>query len=163
MEVGFMVEKLAVLSRPLGLATALFLLVDLALHWREAPVRTEWVNENAGTSALNGWGAFAAGLLIAYLIVELGFGRRARVLAAGLAIAAAGVTFLEFFTGSATVVNVPGVVTGSIEATLWPAYLGLALAVVLIAAAVGRAMAPPPRRFALPPALPGHRVRREAL
>ena len=148
-----MLAKLTAHARPIVVIAALALLVDLFLTWREAPVKTQWINDTGGASALAGVGAVAGGLVLLFLISQFATSRRARVISAGLAGAAALVTFGEFFTGSANPSSSIGVVTLSTETTLWPAYAGLVLAVVLVAAAVSRVLQPPPSRFALPPLL----------
>lgn len=157
-----MFAKLTEHARPIVISTALILLIDLFLHWREAPVHTRWVNTAGGTSALPGWGAAAAVFLAAFLVVELVTARRGRAVAAALAIVASSLTFVEFFTGSASVIRIAGVVPVSTEQTLWPAYAGLVLAVLLVAAAVNRLFGKPAARLPLPPALPGLSVKRSA-
>lgn len=152
-EVSSLLAKLTAHARPIVVLAALALLVDLFLTWRESPVRTQWLDDSGGASALGGWGAFAAALLVLFLIVQFASSRRARVISGALAVAAAAVTFGEFFTGSANPASSIGVVTVSTEAVLWPAYLGLVLAVVLVVAAVSRVVQPPEARFPLPPLL----------
>jgi hypothetical protein len=154
--------KLTDHARPIVLATALLLIIDLFLHWRGAPVHTQWVNTSGGTSALPGWGGLAAVLLAAFLLVELVSGRRGRAVAAALAIAATSLTFVEFFTGSARVTKIAGVVASGSDQTLWPAYAGLALALLLVVAALNRLFQKPAARLPLPPALPRLRVKRSA-
>lgn len=148
-----MLAKLTAHARPIVVIAALALLVDLFLTWHNSPVETQWLNDDGGASALSGWGAFAAVLLVMFLVGQLATTRRARVISGALAVAAAGLTFAEFFTGSANPASSIGVVTVSTEATLWPAYLGLVLAVALVAAAVSRVVQPPPATFPLPPLL----------
>jgi hypothetical protein len=158
-----LLAKLTAHARPIVVIAALALLVDLCLTWRESPVKTQWLDEAGGASALAGWGAVAAGLLVLFLIAQVATSRRARVISGALAVAAAAVTFGEFFTGSANPVSSIGVVTLSTEAVLWPAYLGLVLAVVLVVAAVSRVVQPPEARFPLPPLLAHVPVRPKAV
>ena len=145
-----MVAKLTAFSRPIVILAALALLVDLVFTWRDAPVQTQYLDRDAGASALSGWGALAAVLLVAFLIAEIAMPAQRRVLL-GLAVAAAAVTVLEFFTGSAGVVKVDGNAVAATETTLLPAYLGLALAGVLVLAAIRRVLEPPEPRLPLPP------------
>jgi hypothetical protein len=152
-EVSSLLAKLTAHARPIVVIAALALLVDLFLTWREAPVKTQWINDTGGASALAGLGALAAALLVLFLISQFATSRRARVISGALAAGAAIVTFGEFFTGSANPSSSIGVVTVSTETTLWPAYAGLVLAIVLVLAAVSRVIQPPPARFALPPLL----------
>jgi hypothetical protein len=149
-------------ARKLVLGAALLLLVDLCFAWRQAPVHTQWIDTAGGASALVGWGAVVGIFLLAFLVVELVTGRRGRAVAAALAIAAASLTVVEFFTGSASMTEINGVVAVSTEQTLWPAYAGLALAVLLVLAALNRQFAKPESRLPLPPALPGLLVKRSA-
>jgi hypothetical protein len=146
--------KLTAHARPIVAIASFALLVDLFFTWREAPVKTQWLDDSGGVSALNsGWGALAGVLLVLCLLAQFATSRRARVISASLAVGAAVATVAAFFTGSANPVSSTGVVTTSVEAILWPAYLGLVLAVVLVVAAVSRVVQPPPARFALPPFL----------
>lgn len=145
-----MLAKLTAYSRPIMILTALALLVDLALTWRDAPVKTEYLSVTGGASALQGWGVLAAALLIAYLIAELVVSRMRRVLF-GIAVAASAATVIEFFTGSAAITEVDGDALAATESTLWPAYLGLALAALLVVAAVRRLLEPKEHRHAMPP------------
>jgi hypothetical protein len=161
-EVSSLLAKLTAHARPIVAIAALALLVDLFLSWREAPVKTQWLDSAGGASALSGWGALAGALLVLCLLAQFATSRRARVISASLAAVAAVATFVEFFTGSANPASSIGVVTASTEVILWPAYVGLVLAVVLVAAAVSRVVQPPPARFALPPLLARLPVRPKA-
>lgn len=157
-----MLAKLTAHARPIVAIAALALLVDLFFAWRNAPVKTQWLDDSGGASALSGWGGLAGALLVLCLLFQFATSRRARVISASLATAAAAVVFLEFFTGSANPSSSIGEVTVSAEAILWPAYLGLVLAVALVVAAVSRVVQPPPARFALPPFLASLPVRPKA-
>jgi hypothetical protein len=144
------IAKLTALSKPLIIVTALALLVDLMLHWRKAPVQSQWVSGDGASSALHGLGVVAALLVIAVIVVAL-FVRDARI-ALGVAIAAAGFTFAAFFTLSASVLKVEGVaLVAESQTTLWPAFAGLVLAVALVAAAGLRVFEPPPVIQPMPP------------
>ncbi len=146
-----MFAKLTAFARPIVGLAALALIAVLFLPWREAPVHTQWLNDSGAASGLDGWGALAGGLVLVVLLAQFLTSRRARVIAGMLAVAAAGATYVGFFTGSADPISSIGVVTNSTEVILWPAYAGLVLAVALAAAAVARAMQPPEQRLALPP------------
>ena len=149
-EVRFVVAKLTAFSRPIVILAALALLVDLVLTWRNAPVHTQYLKLDGGASALSGWGLLAAALLIAFVFAELIVPKRRRVLL-GLALTASAVTVVEFFTGSAGVVTSGSETLVAVEATLWPAYVGLALAGVLAVAAVRRLVEPARQPLPLPP------------
>jgi hypothetical protein len=147
-------------ARPIVLGTAFLLMIDLFFHWRAAPVHTQWVDTGGGTSAMVGWGGVVFAVLFVLLVIEAVTNRRGRTVATTVAIAAAVLTFVEFFAGgSATVTRIDGVVA---QHTLWPAYAGLALAVLLVLASVNRLFAPPAARLPLPPAPPGAFVNRSA-
>jgi hypothetical protein len=149
-------------ARAIVLITGLLLVVDIFLHWRAAPVHTQWLDTDGASSAVNGWGGIVILLLAGFFLVELVLGRRGRAVAAGLASAAAALTVLEFFVGSATVPKVDGIAVVTTEQTLWPAYAGLALAALIVFACLNRVFAKPEARFPLPPALPGLLVKRSA-
>jgi hypothetical protein len=131
-------ERFAVLVRPLMLAAGLTLFAVLFLDWREASIETASVVVHAGTSGWAGWGIVAGALLVSYVVLEL---RTARpVLVPATALLAAAFTAVEFFTGSAEV-SVAGVVAVDTQTRSWPAFVGLALAVLLAAGGVLRLLA----------------------
>ena len=148
-EVGFVIAKLTAFSRPTMILAALALLLVLALTWREAPVHTQYLDVSGGASALEGWGMLAAGLLLVFIVAQVFVPNRRRPLL-GLAVAVAAVTVLEFVTGSATAVKVDGAIAEA-EATLWPAFAGLALAGLLVVAAVARLAEPRKAIVPMPP------------
>jgi hypothetical protein len=127
-------SRIAAAARPVTLVAGSALFVDLFLDWREVSVRTPGVAVDAGASAWSGWGAVAGVLLLTYLVLDLA--ARRPVAAAAVALLASGFTVVEFFTGEATVDA--GAVSVSTSDALWPAYLGLALAVVLAVGAAAR-------------------------
>ena len=140
---------LAASARTVAVVSALALFVVLFLDWREVSVRAPGVDVDAASSAWGGWGAVAGILLVAFLVSVLR-GHVVPALVTGLV--AAGLTVVEFFTGSVET-DVTGVVSVDTSEELWPAYVGLGLAIVLGAAcAVGLAaasgkLAPPPTRL----------------
>jgi hypothetical protein len=131
-------ERLDVLVRPLMLATGLALFAVLFLEWRDASIETATVDVHAGTSGWAGWGIVAGALLVTYVVLELATARP--VLVPSTALLAAAFTGVAFFTGSAQV-SVAGVVAVDTEARLWPAYVGLSLAVLLGAGGIVRLVA----------------------
>ena len=134
--------------RPVLLVSAVALFVDLFLGWHGVTVRVPGISVDAAASGWSGWGAVAGVLLVVLVLVELLTARP--LLAAFLAVLAAGFAVVEALTGSADV-SVAGVVRVGTQELLWPAYLGVVLAVVLGAAGVVRlvqsagALAGPPR------------------
>ena len=145
---------LAASARMVAVASALALFVVLFLDWQEVSVQTPGVDVETASSAWSGWGAVAGILLVAFLVSVL----RGHTVAAPLTgLVAAGLTAVEFFTGSVET-DVAGLVSVDTSAKLWPAYVGLGLAIVLGAAcavclaAANRKLAPPPTRLGPGPA-----------
>jgi hypothetical protein len=119
--------RLAEGARDLLVLTALLLLVDLSLDWRELSVRAAGVAVDSGASAWGGWGGLAGVLLIVYVVLDVAAGRPAEADAVGLA--ASVLVVVEFFTGAVEVETAGVVSVGTDE--LWPAYAGVSLAVAL--------------------------------
>jgi hypothetical protein len=115
------------------------LFVDLFLTWHRASVSVAGaISVDAESSAWTGWGA-VAGVLLAMLLAWEGLrffgGAAVRRGGAWLAFGAAAFTTLEFLTGTVTSVVGPGVLV-DVHGRQWPAYVGLVLAGLLVAAAV---------------------------
>jgi hypothetical protein len=130
-------SSLAAAARPLGLASAFALFFVLFLDWRDVSVVTPGVFVDAGSSAWSGWGAVAGILAVAFVVSDL---RGHAVGAPVTGLAVAGFTIVEFFTGSVET-DVAGVVSVDTSSRLWPAYVGLGLALVLGAACAVRLLA----------------------
>ena len=147
-------SDLAASARAVAVASALALFVILFLDWREVSVQTPGVDVETASSAWSGWGAVAGILLVAFLVSVL---RGKAVGAPVTGLVAAGLTAVEFFTGSVET-DVAGLVSVDTSVALWPAYVGLGLAIVLGAAcavclaAATRKLAPPPTRLGPGPA-----------
>lgn len=147
-------SDLAASARAVAVASALALFVVLFLDWREVSVQTPGVDVETASSAWSGWGAVAGILLVAFLVSVL---RGKAVGAPVTGLVAAGLTAVEFFTGSVET-DVAGLVSVDTSVELWPAYVGLGLAIVLGAAcavclaAATRKLAPPPTRLGPGPA-----------
>jgi hypothetical protein len=127
-------SRLSALVRPALVVAAVALLADLLLDWREASIRTPAVAVDGGTWGLSGWGAVAAVLLLVYVIVEAR--SRRPVAAPVLALLGGAFAVVEFFTGDASVV-VEGAASVDTD-RLWPAYLGLVLALAVVVGAAIR-------------------------
>lgn len=116
------------------------LFVDLFLPWHNASVSVGGaISVDAESSAWAGWGGAVAGVLVAMLLAWEGLrlfgGRDVRRGGAWLAFGAAAFTTIEFFAGTVTSVVGPGVLV-DVQDRQWPAYAGLVLAGLLVAAAV---------------------------
>ena len=139
-------SDLAASARAVAVASALALFVILFLDWREVSVQTPGVDVETASSAWSGWGAVAGILLVAFLVSVL---RGKAVGAPVTGLVAAGLTAVEFFTGSVET-DVAGLVSVDTSVALWPAYVGLGLAIVL-GAACAVCLAAATRKLALPP------------
>jgi hypothetical protein len=125
----------------LVLAAATFLFVaDLFLAWQKVAVEVAGVVAvDATASGWRGWGLLGGSFAIALFVLsrhELWAGRevpRHETATALLGLGVLGTTALTVFTGSATVQTQS--VGVEVQTTLWPAWIGLALAVVIAAAA----------------------------
>jgi hypothetical protein len=132
-------------SKLVLLGSAVLFLVVLFLDWHRTSVEVVGVGDaEAASSGWSGWGLLAGFFAIALLGFELdrilrkspleGQALVDLVLAAGLALA----TVAAVFTGDASVNAGPvGVEVGS---TLWPAWVGLALAGLTVLAALVAAL-----------------------
>jgi hypothetical protein len=114
------------------------LFIDLFLTWHRVSVSVGGaISVDAESSAWSGWGA-VAGVLVAMLLVWEGLrlfgGAAIRREGAWLALGAAAFTTIEFFAGTVTSVVGPGVLV-DVHGRQWPAYVGLVLAGLLVAAA----------------------------
>jgi hypothetical protein len=134
-----MLERKPVWKEFLLAAVGGLLFVDLFLPWHRALVSVAGaITVDADSSAWSGWGA-VAGVLLAMLLAWEGLrlfgGTAVRPGAAWLALGAAAFTTIEFFAGTVTSVVGPGVLV-EVHGRQWPAYVGLVLAGLLVAAAV---------------------------
>ena len=90
-------SDLAASARVVAVASALALFVVLFLDWREVSVQTPGVDVETTSSGWSGWGVVAGILLVAFLVSVL---RGKAVGAPVTGLVAAGLTAVEFFTGS---------------------------------------------------------------
>jgi hypothetical protein len=120
----------------------LLFILDLFLGWQKVSIAVSGVVDVEGTaSGFRGWGLVAAVfavVLVALVVAGLRAGPSVRrpfaltTSALGLAISGA----LAAFTGDASVHVQTNGVGVEVESTLWPAWVGLVLAVVAAAAAL---------------------------
>jgi hypothetical protein len=127
-------------SKLVLLGSALLFLVVLFLDWYRTSVNVVGAGDaEAASSGWSGWGLLAGFFALALVGFELDRIRRGsprkeqalvdQVLAGGLAVA----TVAAVFTGDASVTA--GAVGVEVGTTLWPAWVGLVLAGVTVAAA----------------------------
>jgi uncharacterized membrane protein len=120
------------------------LFVDFFLGWHRASVSVVGiVHVHGDSSAWAGWGAVAGICLIVLLLWEglrlagavVAQETTGAVVCFGLALGTVAFTAIEFFTGSASVQSTSSVVV-DVHGRQWPAYAGIVLALLLLAAAV---------------------------
>lgn len=126
------------------LPLAVYLLVDMFLDWHGTSVAFgNAVSVHANASAWEGYGAIAGvtaiGLILwewaRYMGADVTQRLDAELTTAMLAVATLLFTVVELFTGSASV-QVGATMNVSAGGRLWPAWLGLGLAVLIAAAGV---------------------------
>jgi hypothetical protein len=122
---------------------AALLLVDLFLDWQKAAVHVAGVvNVESTASGWHGWG-FLAGIAALVLIALVVTAATPPLFSAGAAFVALAATTLAVFDQSA---DVPaGPVATVEESTLWPAWVGFALAMVAFCATLIPLIVPRPR------------------
>ena len=132
-------------ARVVVLAAAALFVVDLFLGWHQLSVNVVGVVGVEGTtSGWSDWGAAAGAAALAIVAWEIAAARSERVsplAVAGITALLSGVvlagTLQEFFAGDARV-EVAGIVIAEAGERLWPAWVGLALALALVSAAALR-------------------------
>jgi len=136
-------------ARRAVLPLAVLLFADLCLDWHSASVAVAGALQvHAHASSLAGWGLLAAivtGALIVWEVLRaIGSSLtdgRPEVLSATLAFAALVFTAIEFFSSS-TSIEVAGMMDVNTGTRLWPAYVGVALAVGLAVCAAVQLLRP---------------------
>ena len=126
---------------------AFLLLIDLFFDWQKTTVTAADVVTVASSSGWSwgSWGVVVGILAIAVIVAAL---TRRAALTLGLALAMLVATAFSAFLGEASV-SVSPLVGVSVETTMWPAWVGFALAAITAAAAIVPFLpplsAPPPR------------------
>lgn len=132
-------------AEPALLGLALLFLVVLFFDWHRASVEVSGAADaEAGSSGWSGWGLLAG--ICALAIVGLEFDRVVRkrshegqaLIDLALAVGVAGATVAAVFTGDTSVTA--GAAGEEVSSTLWPAWVGLALAAAMVVAAVVAAL-----------------------
>jgi hypothetical protein len=130
----------------IGLAS--LMVADLFLDWRSASTLDAFgiAGSPGQSTGLAGWGSVAVALLVALLVIEavdLAIGRWTKRLVDVEALLAVGVlvAMIGAFVGGAVSVSSHGVVEATLNwADVWPAYVGVALAVLVAIVALGRSL-----------------------
>ena len=126
-------EALKQRARPvIAIASTLFVL-DLFLGWQRVAVSMPAIDVRATASGWSGWSALAG--LCALVLLALAIIGRASAATVALGLGTLVFTALEVLTGHANVDVGASMMRVHVDTTLWPAWVGLALAGVMAAAA----------------------------
>jgi hypothetical protein len=127
-------EALQRRANPVIAGAATLFLVDLFLGWQRVAMQMRGpFDVHNTTSGWSGWGALAGMCAIVLLVLALA-GQRSPATAA-LGLGALLFTSLQVLTGNAHVDMGASMMRVQVDTTLWPAWVGLALAGVVAAAA----------------------------
>jgi hypothetical protein len=123
---------------------------NLFLDWHRVDLEVGGVVAvHAGSSGLTGWGLAAGTFALAIAVLEL-MRRRGRnpspVTTPALALAMLGASVAAVAAGASGVDMSAGSVAAETHGTLWPAWVGLALACLVVAAAVAAVLPQDARR-----------------
>jgi hypothetical protein len=138
-------EALQRRARQIIAVTATLFIVDLFLGWQRVAVHMPAVIDVRNTtSGWSGWGALA-GLCAIVLLVLVVAGAATRT-TAGLGLGVLIFTAIEVLSGNAHVDLGASMMRVQVDTTLWPAWVGLALAGVMAAATAVPLLARPGER-----------------
>ena len=112
--------------------TAALFVVDLFLGWQRVAVRMPAIDVRSTASGWSGWGTVAGLCALALLVLAIA-GRRSPATPA-LGLGALLFTAIEVLAGHAHVDVGASMMRVQVDTTLWPAWVGLALAGVMAAA-----------------------------
>jgi hypothetical protein len=126
-------ETLQQRVRPLIAVAATLFVVDLFLGWQQVAVSMPLIDVRATASGWSGWGALAG--LCALTLLTLAIIGRASAATVALGLGTLVFTALELLTDHANVDVGASMMRVHVDTTLWPAWVGLALAGVMAAAA----------------------------
>jgi hypothetical protein len=126
-------ETLQQRVRPLIAVAATLFVVDLFLGWQRVAVSMPLIDVRATASGWSGWGALAG--LCALTLLTLAIIGRASAATVALGLGTLVFTALELLTGHANVDVGASMMRVHVDTTLWPAWVGLALAGVMAVAA----------------------------
>jgi hypothetical protein len=126
-------EALRQRARPVIAVTAALFVVDLFLGWQRVAVQMPAIDVRSTASGWGGWGAFAGLCALALLALAIVGRTTPATVALGLGVLV--FTALEVLTGHASVDVGASMMRVHVDTTLWPAWVGLALAGTMAAAA----------------------------
>ena len=137
-------EALQQRARPVIAVAAMLFVVDLFLGWQRVAVQMPAIDVRSTASGWGGWGALAG--LCALVLLTLAIVGRTTQATVALGLGVLVFTALEVLTGHANVDIGASMMRVHVDTTLWPAWVGLALAGVMAAAAVVPYLAVPGER-----------------
>jgi hypothetical protein len=127
-------EALRQRARPVIAVAATLFVVDLFLGWQRVAVSMPALDVRSTASGWGGWGALAGLCALGLLTLAIVGRTTAATVALGLGVLV--FTALEVLAGRAHVDVGASMMRVHVDTTLWPAWVGLALAGVMAAAAV---------------------------
>ena len=131
-------------ARPVIAVAATLFLVDLFLGWQRVAVSMPALDVRSTASGWGGWGALAG--LCALGLLTLAIVGRSSPATVALGLGALVFTALEVLAGHANVDAGASMMRVPVDTTLWPAWVGLALAGVMAVAAAIPYLAVPSER-----------------
>ena len=137
-------EALQQRARPVIAVAATLFVVDLFLGWQRVAVQMPAIDVRSTASGCGGWGALAG--LCALVLLTLAIVGRSSPASVALGLGALVFTALEVLAGRAHVDIGASMMRMHVDTTLWPAWVGLALAGVMAAAAAVPYLAIPGER-----------------
>jgi hypothetical protein len=137
-------ETLRRRARPVIAVAATLFVVDLFLGWQRVAVQMPAIDVRSTASGWGGWGAFAGLCALALLALAIVGRTTPATVALGLGVLV--FTALEVLTGHASVDVGASMMRVHVDTTLWPAWVGLALAGTMAAAAAVPYLAVPGER-----------------
>ena len=137
-------EALKQRVRPVIAVSATLFVVDLFLDWQRVAVQMPAVDVRGTANGWGGWGALAGVCALALLTLAIVGRSSAATVALGLG--ALVFTALEVLAGHASVDVGASMMRVHVDTTLWPAWVGLALAGVMAGAAAIPYLAVPGER-----------------
>jgi hypothetical protein len=131
-------------ARPVIAVAATLFVADLFLGWQRVAVSMPAIDVRSTASGWSGWSAVAG--LCALVLLTLGIVGRSSPATVALGLGALVFTALEVLAGHANLDAGASMMRVHVDTTLWPAWVGLALAGVMAVAAAVPYLAVPGER-----------------